>query len=47
MKLPIAIPQRHEYWLGLFEERAGILEYMANMDRETAERIAAQDIRHA
>lgn len=39
---PAAWPAR---WRELYEERAGIIEYQANVSRETAEFRAQQDIR--
>jgi hypothetical protein len=32
-------------WLELFEERAGIIEFMSNVSRETAEFRAEADVR--
>jgi hypothetical protein len=45
MNLP---PKRERWpakWLELWSERAGIIEYMSNVSRETAEFRAEQDIR--
>ncbi len=34
-----------EDWKFLYEERAGILEYLANLPRKAAEKLAAEEIR--
>ncbi|MFH1419615.1 MAG: hypothetical protein ABII12_15170 [Planctomycetota bacterium] len=42
---PVATPDDlSEHWRGAFEERAGIMEFDANMTRQDAERFALADI---
>ena len=45
MTLPLSRDRWPAAWRELFEERAGIIEFMANVSRETAEYRAEQDIR--
>ena len=45
MNLPAKIADWGDEWKQLFFERAGIIEYMANVSRFTAEIRAEQDIR--
>lgn len=44
-QLPISIADWPSYWRELYEERAAIIEHDARMPRETAEGLAAEDIR--
>ena len=41
-KLPAKIDDWPEYWRDLYEERAGIMEYDAHMDKVEAERKAEE-----
>jgi hypothetical protein len=45
MNLPPKIENWPERWRELFAERAGLIEFMANLSRPTAEFRAEQDIR--
>jgi hypothetical protein len=45
MNLPSNIAAWPPKWRELYEERAGIIEFQANLKRETAEFRAEQDIR--
>jgi hypothetical protein len=45
MNLPEKISQWPPAWQELYNERAGIIEYMANVSRFTAEIRAEQDVR--
>jgi hypothetical protein len=45
MNLPLDRKRWPAHYLELFEERAGIIEFMSNLSRETAEFRAEQDIR--
>jgi hypothetical protein len=45
MNLPEKVSQWPSDWRQLFEERAGIIEFMSNLSRPTAEFRAEQDIR--
>ena len=45
MNLPEKLRDWPPEWLELWSERAGIIEYMANVSRFTAEFRAEQDIR--
>lgn len=45
MNLPPNRARWDRRWLELFEERAGIIEFMSNVSRQTAEYRAEQDIR--
>ena len=45
MTLPPNRARWDKKWLELFEERAGIIEFMSNLPRQTAEGRAEADIR--
>ena len=45
MKLPAQIDRWPNRWRELYEERAGIIEFQANVTRGTAEIRAEQDVR--
>lgn len=45
MNLPLNRAAWPAKWRELWEERAGIIEFMANLSRQTAELRAEQDIR--
>jgi hypothetical protein len=45
MQLPLNVEDWPEVWRDLFEERAGILEFEAHMQRLYAEELAQTDIR--
>ena len=45
MKLPTDKTRWPAYWKELYEERAALIEYQANLSRETSEYRAEQDIR--
>jgi hypothetical protein len=45
MNLPPNRARWDKKWLELFEERAGIIEFMSNVSRETAEFRAEADVR--
>lgn len=45
MNLPVNIATWPKRYRELYEERAGIIEFQANVSRQTAEFRAAQDVR--
>jgi hypothetical protein len=45
MNLPLNIAAWPANWRELYEERAGIIEFQANLSRPTAEFRAEQDVR--
>jgi hypothetical protein len=45
MNLPTKVTAWPPKWRELYEERAGLIEFMGNLSRQTAEFRAEQDIR--
>lgn len=45
MNLPLTRDRWPARWRELFEERAGMMEFQANLSREVAEMMAERDIR--
>ena len=44
-QLPIQVAAWPAYWRELYEERAGIMEYLGNMERKAAEFTAERAVR--
>ena len=45
MQLPLSVEDWPEFWRELYEERCGIIEFIANKPRVYAEILAEKDIR--